>query len=76
MFRLKPIVEAEYGADVREKMFGNISTIGDDNESIKKWFNHFTESMDELGNKEFFTKMFAKRCPCSYPGAENDIKKP
>lgn len=73
--KLASDVEAEYGTEARDNVFGDLDRVGEDSESIKGWFRNFIKTIDELDNKDFFAGMFARRCPCDFPDAESDIKK-
>jgi len=68
-------VEAKYGSEIRGRVFGDLSKINDDHDSIKTWFERFISGMDKLNDKSFLTSVMAAHCPCSHPELEKNIRK-
>jgi len=68
-------VEEKYGFEARSRIFGDLSKINDDHDSIKKWFGQFINEMDKLNDKSFLTSVLATHCPCSHPELEENIRK-
>ena len=46
--KLASDVEAEYGTEARDNVFGDLDRVGEDSESIKGWFRNFIKTIDEL----------------------------
>ena len=67
-------VEAKYGKNIRDDIFGDIQGVNNDHDSIKKWFGQFISGMDKLGDKDFFTFILAERCPCGHTEFEGVIR--
>ena len=61
---LASIIEAKYGKEARDRIFGDLDNIGKERAAISAWFEHFTSGMDELNDKEFLYQMMADHCPC------------
>jgi len=68
-------VEAKYGYETRNRIFGDLSKIKDDHDSLKTWFGQFIYGMDNLKDKSFLTSIMAAHCPCSHPDLEKNIRK-
>jgi len=46
-------VEAKYDSEICSRIFGDLSKINDDHDSIKIWFERFISGMDRLNDKSF-----------------------
>jgi hypothetical protein len=64
-------IEARHGKEARDRIFGDIDTVGSDIPTKTAWFGNFTTGMDELDDKEFLQQMMAFRCPCGGDDEEN-----
>ncbi|MCL2050822.1 MAG: hypothetical protein FWG91_03680 [Lachnospiraceae bacterium] len=67
-------IEAKHGADARERIFGNLDKLTDDDDSVCNFFHRFIEGMDELNDSGFLMAVMAKNCPCSHSDFEIIIK--
>ena len=63
-------IEAKYGKETRDRLFGNIDGIQSTPASIAAWFANFTAGMDDLDDKAYLQNMMAYRCPC---GGDNQV---
>jgi len=57
-------VEAKYGKESRDRIFGDIDRMVNKPECLSAWFGKFTSGLDELNDKAFLQQMMAGRCPC------------
>jgi len=57
-------IEAKYGKEKRDRIFGSIDDIQGNPQFLSAWFENFTTAMDELGDRTFLQQMMANRCPC------------
>jgi len=64
-------IEAKYGKEARERIFGDIGDMKNDHQSLSAWFDNFITGMDELNDKKFLQQMMANRCPCGGDDEEN-----
>ena len=64
ILKLASVIETRHGKEARDRIFGDIDSVGDCPESISVWFDTFTSGMDELNDKEFLAKMMTEHCPC------------
>ena len=62
--KLASIIEERHGKEARDKIFGDINSVGSGQKSRAEWFDRFTSGMDELNDKEFLSAMMADNCPC------------
>ena len=67
-------IENRYGKETRNKIFGNIENMENDQTSISEWFDNFITGMDELDDKEYLQQMMVKHCPCGKDN-DDDVKK-
>ena len=68
-------IEAKYGAEVRNKMFGDIDVVSMNHDSLCNFFHKFVSEMDKLDDKDFLTGVMAECCPCYHRGIEENIRK-
>jgi AraC-like DNA-binding protein len=68
-------IEAKYGAEVRNKIFGDIDVVSLNHDSLCKFFHKFVSEMDKLDDKEFLTGVMAECCPCYHRDLEENIRK-
>ena len=61
--RLASDIEAKYGKEAKERIFGDTSNVKG-KEATALWFDNMTTGMDSLNDKEFLRQMMARRCPC------------
>ena len=64
ILQLASDIEAKYGKDSRDRIFGNIDSMINKPECLSRWFGKFTSGLDELNDKEFLQQIMADRCPC------------
>ena len=57
-------IEARYGKQARDNIFGDIDGIKNSAKSKAAWFDNFTTGLDALDDKEMLQKWLAYRCPC------------
>jgi len=62
--RLAGDIEAKYGKEARDRIFGDIDNIKSGKKSLSAWFENFTSGMDNLNDTEFLQQMMTDRCPC------------
>jgi len=62
--KLAEIIETRHGKEMRNRLFGDIDSVGDCHTSISAWFDSFTSGMDELNDKDFLSEMMTEHCPC------------
>ena len=67
-------VEAKYGKNIRNDIYGDIQGVENDHDCIKKWFRQFINGMDKLDDKGFLTSILAERCPCGHAEFEGVIR--
>ena len=63
-------IEAKYGREARDKIFGDIDALKDSHKCLSPWFDNFIRGMDELDDKAYLQDMMARLCPCG-PGKTN-----
>lgn len=68
--KLAADVEARHGKEARDRVFGDLDGVADDQKSVSAWFDSFTTGMDELDDKDFLRRMMVKHCPCGWGGEE------
>jgi len=64
-------IEAKYGKESRNKLFGDIDGVKNTPKFISAWFGNFTTGMDELNDNEVLRRMMVSRCPCGGDDAED-----
>lgn len=73
--KLAEAIEAKYGKESRDRIFGDTSCLTLDHEPLAEWFEKFNLGLDELDDKDFLTTTIAGLCPCRCPEIEVNIRK-
>ena len=73
--KLASDIEAKHGAIIRDRIFGNIKNLPEDDTAICSFFHKLVTEMDELDDREFLTSVMAENCPCGHRDFEVIIKK-
>lgn len=73
--RIASDVEVKHCKEVRDKIFGNIQELSEDDDYVREFFHQFINGMDELDDKEYLTLVMANNCPCGHSDAEKSIRK-
>ena len=64
--RLASDIEKKHGKEARDRIFGDINTVGNDRQAMTVWFENFIAKLDELNDNEFVKEIMAKRSPCRW----------
>ena len=73
--KLASAIEAKHGTVTRNRIFGDIANLSEDDIVICSFFHKLVSEMDELDDREFLTSVMANNCPCGHRDFEVIIKK-
>ena len=72
--KLASDIEAKHGTVIRNKIFGDIVNLSEDDTDICSFFHKIVSEMDKLDDKYFLTSVMANNCPCGHKDFETIIK--